>query len=128
MNTSREILKGQLDKYEEQLKSLNSYIKELKDRTAECGTDKEQFEEALFEAEQNAHYYEDEVSRVKKEMRGFSKAKGTGKAAEETGKEDDTVLPLTVKQGVGALIVSSISFLAGALLGMKLKDRRGSKD
>ena len=104
------------------MKSLNSYIKELKDTTARCGTDKEQFEDDLFKAEQNAHYYEGEVDRIKREM------KGTGKAAEETVKEGDTVLPLTVKQGVSALVVSSISFLAGALFGMKLKGGRGDKD
>lgn len=128
MNANSEILKDQLDNYEGQVKSLNSYIKELKDTAAKCGTDKKQFEDDLFEAEQNARYYEGEVARIKREVGRFGKATGAGKAAVDTGNGADTVLPHTVKQGVGALIFSSVSFLAGALLGMMLKDRRGDKD
>ena len=121
MNTNRDMLENQLEKYEAHLKSLNSYIKELGDMTAKYGTSREQFETDLLEAENDAAYYEGEIARVKKELRGLDKAPGTGHEA-------DRVLPRTVKQGVGSLLFSSIGFVAGALLGSKLKSRRSDQD
>ena len=121
MNTNRDMLENQLEKYEAQLKSLNSYIKELNDMTAKNGTDREQFETDLLEAENNADYYEGEIAQVKKELGALDKAPGTGHGA-------GTVLPHTVKQGVGSLFFSSIGFVAGALLGSKLKSRRSGQD
>ncbi|HEY0322657.1 MAG TPA: hypothetical protein VGC66_17010 [Pyrinomonadaceae bacterium] len=121
MNSNRELLEDQLKKHEALLKGFNAYIKELKDTTAKLGTDKQHFEGELFEAENNAKYYEDEIARLKKELPESDKAPGVQAAA-------DTILPQTVKQGVGSLIFSSISFLAGAVLGSKMKSRRGGKD
>lgn len=120
MNSNPDDLEGQLQKYEAQLNGFNSYIKELKDRTAELGTGKEQFEIDLLEAENNVRYYEDEIARVKKEL-------GTSNKAPRLQAGADTILPKTVKQGVGSLIFSSISFVAGAVLGSMLKSRRGGK-
>jgi hypothetical protein len=121
MNANRDMLENQLEKYEAQLKSLKSYIKELNDMTAKYGTDREQFEVDLAEAENDAGYYEGEIARVKKELGGLDKAPGTGGGA-------DTVLPHTAKQGVGSLLFSSIGFVVGALLGSRLKSRRSGQD
>jgi hypothetical protein len=121
MNANRDLLEDQLEKYETQLKSLNSYIKELNDVTAKNGTDRAQFEEDLLEAENNTSFYEGEIARVKNEIGGLDKAPATGYGG-------DTVLPRTVKRGVGSLIFSSVGFVAGALFGSKLKSRRSSKD
>lgn len=121
MKASRDMLEDQLQDYEKELASLSSYVKELKDMTARHGTAKEHFEGDVAEAEHNARYYEGEITRLKQEL-GKSANEGRPQA------EADTILPRTKKQGLGSLIISSISFAAGALLGSKLKSRRGSTD
>jgi hypothetical protein len=121
MKANRETLEDQLEKSETELKGLKCYIKELNSKAAELGTDRAQFEEELHEAEHNVKYYEDEVARVKKEIGGLDKATRTGNGP-------DTVLPHTVKQGIGTFILSAISFVAGGFLGSKLKARKGGKE
>jgi uncharacterized protein YegP (UPF0339 family) len=66
MEADHAMLEAQLREYEGQLRSLTSYIKELKDRTAEHGTEKEHFEVDMTEAEHNIKYYEDEIARIRK--------------------------------------------------------------
>ena len=121
MDENREMLEDHLERYEAQLRSLNSFLKELKDKTAEHGTDKAHFEEDLIEAEHNVTFYEGEIARLKKELGGSYKGAGTRTVP-------DSVLPRTAKQGVGSFVISAISFVSGALLGSKLKARRDSKD
>ena len=121
MKASRDMLEDQLQDYEKQLASLSAYLKELKDMTARHGTDKEHFEGDVAEAEHNVLYYKDEIARIKQEL---SESANAGRP--QTGA--DTILPRTKKQGLGSLIISSISFVAGALLGSRLKSRRGSAD
>ena len=121
MKAGRDILEDQQQRYETQLKSLNSYVKELKNMAAKHGTDPAQIEEDLREAENNIKYYEGEIARVKGEM------KESGRHPPAKG-EADNLLPRTVKQGLGSLIFSSISFVAGAVLGSKLKSKRKSQD
>lgn len=65
MKPDSESLEEQLEEYEGQLRGLNSYVKELKAKTAEHGTEKEHFEGDLTEAEHNIQYYEGEVARIK---------------------------------------------------------------
>ena len=65
MSDNRETLEDQLEKYEAQLRGLNSYIKELNDRTAEHGTDREHFEGDLVGAQHNINYYQGEVARIR---------------------------------------------------------------
>src|SRR5215216_1722249 len=65
MSADQEILERELKDYEGELKGLYSYVKELKDKTAEHGTEKEHFEVDLMEAEHNITYYEGEVARIK---------------------------------------------------------------
>jgi hypothetical protein len=121
MKASREMLEGQLQRYEEQLKGVNSFLKELKTMTAKHGTAAEQFEEDLIEAQNNAKYYEGRIAAVRNEIGNSAKAGGPQRGT-------DTILPKTKKQGIGSLIFSSISFVAGALLGSRLKSRKDSKD
>ena len=116
MEVSREILEDQQERYETQLKGLNSYVKELEDMAAKHGTEGWELEWDLREAKHNIDYYEGEIARVKDELRNC------GAAAPAKGKADN-LLPRTVKQGLGSLIFSSISFVAGALLGSKMKSR-----
>lgn len=121
MNNNRGMLEYQLERNEAHLRSLRSYIKELTDRTAEHGTDRAQFEEDLHEAEHNVEYYESETERIKQELGESAKSRRASSAT-------DTVLPSTVKQGIGSLILSSISFAAGTLLGSRMKTRHAGKD
>lgn len=121
MNDTREMMEDRLEDFEMQLRGLNSFLKELKDRTAEHATDKEHFEEDLLEAEHNVKYYESEIARLKKELGGSYKGA-------DTRTVPDSVLPRTAKQGIGSFVLSSISFISGAVLGSKLKARQGSKD
>lgn len=123
MNVSRDMLEDQLQHYETQLKSLKSYLKELNDVCAKHGTGREHFESDLFEAEHNIKYYAGEIARLKHEIRALEKALGSGGGGGATA-----MLPQTMKQGIGSLILSAISFGVGALLGSKLNSRRGGKD
>ncbi len=66
MKSDHEMHEEQLKDYEGQLRSLNSYVSELKDKAAEHGTPGEHFEEDLMEAEHNIKYYEDEIAHIKK--------------------------------------------------------------
>lgn len=117
MNSSREILEDRLEEYETDLKGLTSFLQELKATTAKFATEPAQFEEDLHEAEHNIEFYEGEIARIKKEL--------AGSPPEPPPKcEPDHILPKTAKQGIGSVIFSSISFLAGALLGSRLKSRK----
>ena len=120
MQSNREIHEGLLSKYEGELAGLKTYIKELKDRVAEHGTPPEHFEEDLSEAEHNVKYYEDEIARIRKEL---------GRPGDEDDCRDgrDTVLPRTVREGLGSLLIASVSFIAGAILGSSLKPRKGGR-
>lgn len=65
MKADQEMFEDQLKDYEEQLRGLNFYIKELEVKTAELGTPREHFEEELVEAEHNVKYYEGEIARIR---------------------------------------------------------------
>lgn len=69
MKHDRDTLEAQLQEYEEQLRSLNSYVRELKAKPAEHGTAGEHFESDLSEAEHNIKFYEGEIARVKGELK-----------------------------------------------------------
>jgi len=114
LKASSETLKHQLARYEAQLRGLKSFIKELNDRTTEHGTAREHFEMDLLEAENNVRYYEDAIAHLKAEIKNSPKAEGSQTVA-------DTILPRTVKQGIGFFVLSSVSFIAGAILGSSLK-------
>ena len=122
MKTSGATPEDRLEKYEAQLESFNSYLEELKAMTAKHGTERAQFEDDLIEVENNIKYYEDAIAGLKH----AAEKPAIAAAAPRTG--TDTMLPRTAKQGIGSLILSSISFVAGAFLGSKLKSRKAGKD
>jgi hypothetical protein len=121
MDIDTELLQDDLDRYQAQLKSIKSYLKELNGMTDRHGTDSMHFEGDLLEAKHNEEYYENEIARIKAELRKTGKASPVRAGA-------DTVLPQTLKQGAGLLIFSSIGFVAGVLLGIVLMAGRDNKD
>ncbi len=116
MKLDRQILEQQLISYEERAARLHSYLHALKETTAKHGTGNEHFEGDQIEAENDAAYYDGEIARLKKELAQSTPQIVAGAVG--------SVLPQTPKQGLGSIIFSSISFLAGALLGSKLKSRK----
>jgi hypothetical protein len=129
MKPGHELLGDQLEKYEQQLGGLNSYVRELKAKASEHGTAAEQYDADLLEAEHNIEYYKAEIARVKGEMGNPPGAGGglrTGTNPPRAG--SDSILPRTAKQGAGSFIVSAVSFVAGALVGSKLKSRKGGQE
>lgn len=120
MKVNREVLEDQLQDYEEQLKGLNSFLKELGTVTAKHGTSKEQFIDDVVEAEHNIKYYEAQIAGVK----------------EELGKSENTIPPQAggtpgpwiPKPGISSIIFSSIGFIAGAFFGSKRTARKAGKD
>lgn len=120
MKPNREMLQAHLEMHEEQLRELTSYLTELKNTASKLGTDNTQYEEAVMEAESNIKYYGSEVARIKTELGKLEKDAPAAPALAAV----DTVLPHTLKQGIGSLLLSSISFAAGMLVGSMLKDRR----
>ena len=122
MNVNRDTLEEQSEDYEAQLRSLNSYIEELKRQTHKHGTDEEHYETDLLEAGHNVKYYEDEIARLKNEIGHKGEGGGGGRGG------GGVVLSPKVKQGLVPVFLSSISFVAGALVGSKLRARRGDKD
>lgn len=65
MKADHGTLEDRLNYYEGELKSLRSYVKELNDRAAEHGTEKEHYATDLIEAEHNIKYYEGEIALIK---------------------------------------------------------------
>jgi chromosome segregation ATPase len=122
MSISRDVLEDHLQEYEMQLKCLKSYLKELNHMTDRHGTEREHFENDLFEAEHNIKYYEGEVARLKGEISALGKSSGTGKS------RATALLPQTMEQGVGYLVLSMIGFGIGMLLGSKMNSGHGGGD
>lgn len=118
MSASRTMLENQLEEYEEKLRGFNSYINELNARAEEHGTDRALFATDLFEAEHNVAFYEGEVARIKGALAhagGRPPSRGVLRAA----------LPQSVNQGVGVLLLSTLCFAAGVLIGSRLLSNRG---
>lgn len=113
MKANRDVLEDELQEYEQQVRGLKSYIRELTDRVARHGTEKSEYETDLLEAEHNVRYYEGEIARIRKELGGARHHAGA-------------ILPRTARQGVGSFVFMAIGFLAGAVLGSTLKSK--SKD
>jgi len=115
MKASREMLEDQLENYQESLRGLSSYVKELKTMTAKHGTDPPQFEDDLREAQHNVGFYEAEIVRIKKEVGGPARP----------GPTQPGVHPY--RPGITSLIFSSIGFIAGTLFGSTLKSRKDNE-
>lgn len=121
MNARREMLEDRLKRDEEQFRELNSFLQELRTMTAKHGTDSAQLEGDIEETEHNINYYKSEIARLKKEI-------GTLTEDDYPSTKVDTILPQTAKQGIGYLILASVSFAAGAILGSNLMSQGPDKD
>ncbi len=116
MKANRDVLEDHLQEYEQQVKGLKSYIKELAAQAERHETEKSQYELDLIEAEHNVKYYEGEIARIRKELGG---ARGGGRRHQA-----GTILPRTARQGIGSFVFSAVGFVAGAVLGWMLKPER----
>ena len=121
MKPNKAILEDRLENCEEELKGLSSYVQELKTTTAKLGTDPEQFETDLMEAEQNIGFYQGEIAGIEADL-------GEPEEPGPTKPGPGPILPQTSRQGIGSVVFSSITFIIGALLGSRLKSRKKSKD
>jgi hypothetical protein len=121
MQTHREILEAQLESYEEKCKSLGSYLTELKATCEKHGTPEDACVSDRSHAAHNAAYYQGEMERIKQEL---GKGQGLGSTVLPAA---GTLLPQTRNQGIGAVLLSSISFVAGALLGSTLKSGKSKE-
>jgi hypothetical protein len=117
MKANRDVLEDELQDYEQQVRGLKSYIRELTDQVARHGSEKSEYETDLIEAENNVKYYEGEIARIREELGGGPRGGGRHQAG--------TILPRTARQGVGSLVFMAIGFIAGAVLGstMMSKDK-----
>jgi uncharacterized protein YegP (UPF0339 family) len=79
-------LEEQLKDYEGQLRGLNSYVKELRDRADAHSTPGEHFHMDLIEAEHNIKYYEGEIARIK-ELMGDEPAGAAYRMYQDSSKE-----------------------------------------
>ena len=61
MNDQREIIKAQRTNYEERVRGLKSYVKELTEMAAQHGTDGEHIEEDLSKARADLAFYESQI-------------------------------------------------------------------
>jgi hypothetical protein len=118
MQPNREILEGQLKTYQDKLKCLSSYDKELIAMTARHSTPKPQYESDLIEAEHNIEFYESEIDRIKKAL-------GSVAPVGRPGSGGRILRPQIKKPSIGAAVFSSISFVAGALVGSRLRSGKG---
>ena len=111
MKTPLSILEEQLEDYSSQSSRLTAYIAELKRTTDQYDTERVHFEDDLMEAEHNLTFYTAEIARIKKEI------------------SDSTTPRLgnIARPGVLSLVLTPISFIAGALLGSKLSRGRSSR-
>lgn len=112
MKPSRTQLEADLADYENQLNSLNSFLQALQERTEEYGTGREHFEADLTEAQHNIKYYEGEIARIKKEL----------------GTTDGGLTSYLPKPDGNSLVLASITFLAGILVGYGLNAWNESRD
>ncbi|HJU54363.1 MAG TPA: hypothetical protein VJ715_07330 [Pyrinomonadaceae bacterium] len=118
MKADRDVLEDHLQEYEQEVKGLKSYIKELAAQAERHETEKSQYEMDLIEAEHNVKYYEGEIARIRKELGGARGGSGGG-GRHQAG----TILPRTARQGIGSFVFSAVGFVAGAVLGWKMKPK-----
>jgi uncharacterized protein YegP (UPF0339 family) len=64
MTDQREILKGQRDTFEEKVRGLKSYVKELTETAAKHGTDESLIHEDLTKARCDLEFYEGQVGQI----------------------------------------------------------------
>jgi chromosome segregation ATPase len=107
MQASREMLKDRLERYEQELRELHSFLQELDTTTAKYNTPSEQVEEDIREANHNIKFYEGEIAEIKKMLW-----------------KPSWRLPHSREQLLETVVITSISFVTGVLLGTTLGGKR----
>ena len=72
MKKERSILRAEKARYKEKLATLKHYIRELKDRCADCGTTQENVGEDLMRAENDVQYYENQVKDINSRVKALA--------------------------------------------------------
>lgn len=117
MTTSRELLEGQLERYEDKLKGLKAYVQELKSTAAAPGGVEEgHFESHLMEAEHNIDFYESGIERIKGELRNAPGPDGPRRGL-------GAILPPAATEGAGPFIILGVGIAVGILLGSVMSGR-----
>jgi len=70
MKSPREVLESQKAEYDEKLRGLKAYAKELTDMTKKHGTDGALYDDDLKKAAHDAQFYEAELARICREVVG----------------------------------------------------------
>lgn len=117
MHTNRELLEAQLEDIKDKRKGLRSYLDELKAMCDKHNTPENICASDWTSATHNLGYYESEIARIRQELAKNAETGSISKVVPGIG----TLLPQTRNQGMGAVLLSSISFVAGALFGSALK-------
>jgi hypothetical protein len=117
MKANRLLLQERLEGYESQLQGLHSYVTELKAMTAKHATDKEMFATDLIEAQHNIRYYQNGIALLKTELSNAHRDAPT-QADLDNGPATGGPPRLI------AVVISSLSFLVGAVVGSRLKSRK----
>ena len=69
MNNERKLLNSEKAKYKEQLTSLKHYMRELKERCAECKTLKEHSTPALMKVKNDVQFYQGQIKEINNRLR-----------------------------------------------------------
>jgi uncharacterized protein YegP (UPF0339 family) len=77
MTEQREILKTRRAKFEERLRGLKSYVKELTETAAKHGTDEALYEEHLSRARGDIEFYEEHAGHMAEELSDDAAARRT---------------------------------------------------
>jgi uncharacterized protein len=64
MKIQRELLEKQRAEHLENAQRTKSYLRELTDMSAKCGTDESCFHDELMKAQNDSQYYEEEAERI----------------------------------------------------------------
>lgn len=72
MKKERSILRAEKARYKEKLTTLKHYIRELKDRCADCGTMQDNVEFDLMKAENDVQYYENRIKDVNSRVKALA--------------------------------------------------------
>lgn len=123
MHTNRELLEAQLKDLEDKRKGLHSYLSELKTMCDKHNTPEHVCGSDWTSATHNLGYYESEIARMKQELAKDTATGSISKVIPGAG----TLLPQNRNQGIGTVLLTSISFVAGALLGSALKSGKSKE-
>jgi uncharacterized protein YidB (DUF937 family) len=115
MQDQRAMLEDELSEMQEKLRNLKAYAAALRQRAGEHGVNEEHYADDLMRAENDAQYYEAEISRLTEALGGRAGGGGLGGG-----------LAHLREAGSVSLVAACVAFAAGVVLGWALlPPRRG---